>query len=212
MGIFRLMPFFRLVSVMCFVATMSAATETPQRFTVNQDELVFNGDVASADPTVFDEKALGAVLRDNPNIQVVVLTGDFPVFIDAFSAAKQIEEFDVATSVRGRCSRCCIYMFVAGRTRKVLEGGYFALQRTSIDAETVKKKFTELKDSYGWLDEYQESAWLYRRAEIHMQTALQYLIGKGIDPRFALQIFETKRDVYWQPTTEQLIAANVIER
>jgi len=209
---FRLKYFFWLIAVMCLVAKASAATETSQRFTVNQDELVFNGDIDSADPTAHDDRTIGETLRENPNIRVVVLTGDFPLFLDAFSAARQIEEFGVATAVRGRCSRNCIYMFVAAKTRKILEGGYFALQRTSVDAETVREKFTELKDSYGWTDEYQESAWLYRKAEIHMQTALQYLIGKGIAPKFALEIFETKRDVYWQPTREELIAANVIER
>ena len=209
---FRFKHFVWVVSFMGIAATMSVATELPQRFTVNQDELVFNGDVAKTDPTTSDEKALGAVLRDNPNVRVVVLTGDFPGFLDAYSAARQIEEFGVATAVRGRCSRNCIYMFVAAKTRSLLEGGYFALQRTSVDAETVRKKFTELKDSYGWSDEYQESAWLYRKAEIHMQTALQYLISKGIDPKFALRIFETERDAYWRPTNEQLIAANVIKR
>ena len=207
---FRLKYLCRLIAMMCLVAKTSAATEPPQRFTVNQDELVFNGDVASIDPTVRDGEALNIVLLKNPSIRVVVLTGDFPNFLDVFASARQIEEFGVATAVRGRCSRNCIYMFVAGRERRVLEGGYFALQRTSVDADTVQKKFAELKDSFGWSDEYGESAWLYREAEIHMQTALQYLIGKDIAPKFALQIFETKRDTYWQPTLEQLVAANVV--
>lgn len=168
--------------------------------------------VAAAEAkAVSDAVAIAELVRSNPAIKTLVLSGAFPLTNDAFDVARMVEDMGLATKVDGECSDACIYIFVAGAKRELPEGAKIGVHRRTISAEYLSESFEAGQAKYGWKDAHAQSAMMYDRGQSDMRWAIEWLMDHGVSLDFALRMFATTREDMWWPDRGELIAVGVID-
>lgn len=157
-----------------------------------------------------DADAIGTLLRDNPKVRRVVLSGNLSMTRDALDVARVVADFGLDTEVRGECSEGCLYVFVAGKTRTLAKGGFLHLRRIVMPVADLRVQFDREKEIYGWDDEFDQAAFMYDRAQNDMRDAMGFLLDHGVHVDFALKVFDTPRQDFWTPTREELVAGGVV--
>jgi hypothetical protein len=178
---------------------------------IDGDALIYNAptyDYALNRPS--DADGMGNLLRSNPNVRRLVLSGSFEITRDALDVARVVADFGLDTEAQGECSDGCLYILVAGKTRTLDKGALLHLRRIVIPTEVLRAQFEHQKASYGWADEFGQASYMYDRAQNDMRDALGFLLDHGVSVDFVLQVFDTPRQDFWTPTREELVAGGVI--
>ena len=157
-----------------------------------------------------DADHMGKLLRANPKVSHLVLSGSFRITRDALDVARVVADVGLDTEVQGECSEGCLYILVAGKTRTLAKGGLLHLRRIVIPTEVLRAQFDHQKASYGWADEFGQAAYMYDRAQNDMRDAMGFLMDHGVHLDFALQVFDTPRQDFWTPTRAELVAGGVV--
>ena len=200
---------------MKFLATLFAFVALPAMADIHieGDALIYDTVTSSyVLNRLSDADAIGTLLRDNPEVRRVVISGDFLMTRDALDVARVVADFGLNTEVRGTCSGGCLYILAAGKTRSLAKGGLLHLRRIVIPSEDLREQFDHQKAIYGWEDEFDQAAFMDDRAQNDMRDALGFLLDHGVSLTFALRVFDTPRQDFWTPTREELVAGGVIGR
>ena len=180
---------------------------------IEGDALIYDAPAYGYNPNrASDADAIGTLLRTHAEIKRIVLVGDFWITRAALDVARVVDDFGLATEVRGECSEACLYILVAGKTRTVAQGAQVHLKRIVMPADILKAQFAGQKASYGWADEFGQAAFMYDRAQNDMRDGLGFLLDHGVSLDFALRVFDTPRQDVWTPTREELVAGGVVEK
>lgn len=193
------------------LAFSGAVASAEERFVLQGDLIVLNGDIVAAEETQ-DADTLRAMVRSNPGVTKIVLSNAFLPTMAALEVAAVIHDMGLATEVTSQCTDACIYMFVAGAPRTLAEGARIGLRRRTVPVSFLQETFEEEKLRYGWADEYGQAAYMYDRGQSDMRRALIHLLEHGVTLDFALQIFAAPREDMWWPSRDRLIEGKVIDR
>jgi len=159
-----------------------------------------------------DADGLGNLLRANPNVRRLVLSGSFEITRDALDVARVVADFGLDTEAQGECSDGCLYILAAGKTRTLGKGALLHLRRIVIPTDVLRAQFEHQKGSYGWADEFGQASYMYDRAQNDLRDALGFLLDHGVSVDFALQVFDMPRQDFWTPRREELVAGGVVEK
>lgn len=159
---------------------------------------------------VSDAVAIAELVRANPAITTLVLSGPFPLAGDAFDVARMVEDMGLATKVDGECSDACVYIFVAGSKRELPAGAKIGVHRRTLSADHLAESFEAGQAKYGWKDAHAQAALMYDRGQSDMRWAVEWLMDHGVSLDFALKIFATPREDMWWPKRGELVEGGVI--
>ena len=186
-----------------------------ERISLDRNSILYDGSAPHADGDTGakrDTNVILEMLRANPSISNIVLSGDYHNTTNALHVAHVIEEFNLTTEIANECINACIYMFVAGKQRVLAEGAQLGLRRRIVDADFLREVYPEDKLEYGWEDEFGQAAMLYDLGQSDMRWAILHLMQHGVTLDFALRIFETPREDMWWPNSGELMSGGVIGR
>jgi hypothetical protein len=171
----------------------------------------YDGSVAGGDIEQ-DANVIRELVRANPEVTKVVLTGYFQMTGYALDVAHAIEELGLATEIVGECVDACIYVLVSGRERVLADGAKLGLRRRVVDVGYLRDVYPEQALQYGWADEFGQAAMMYDRGQSDMRWALLHLLERGVTLDFALRIFATPREDMWWPDRDALVEGGVVNR
>jgi hypothetical protein len=198
-----------------FLATVTMSWELRAQevdyLRVDGRTVIYNGDGQDA-PDRKDQYALLDVLHSHPEVDTLVLEGDFELSGTALGLGHIVEEFGLTTRIATRCSNACIYIFVSGRSRILDKNAEISVHRRSIPPSKFRELYADLKDQYAWRDVSAMSTYAFARGQADMVDSITHLMERGVTFDFAVKLFETPQDEPWTPTRSELMDGGVIPK
>ena len=197
--------------VILATVTMSGALNALQfdHLRVDGTSVIYDGDGQDA-PDRKDQYALLDVLQRHPEVDTLVLEGDFELSGTAINLGRIVEEYGLTTKIATRCANACIYIFVSGRSRILDQTAEISVHRRSIPPSSFRELYAELKDQYAWRDISAMSTYAFARGQADMVDSITHLMEHGVTFDFAVRLFETRQDEPWTPTRGELVDGGVL--
>lgn len=191
--------------------TMSGALKAQEMdyLRVDGTSIIYNGDGQDT-PDRKDQYALLDVLQRHPEVNTLVLEGDFELSGTAINLGRIVEEYGLTTKIATRCANACIYIFVSGRSRILDQNAEISVHRRSIPPSTFRELYAELKDQYAWRDVSAMSTYAFARGQADMVDSITHLMEHGVTFDFAVRLFGTRQDEPLIPTRSELITGGLI--
>ena len=122
----------------------------------------------------------------------------------------QVERSMVGTHVEHACESACVTIFLAGTRRSLALGGKIGFHKGYWEAESIKEYYESEKDYYEWSNPFDMASWLYEDTQAEVFSDFEYLLERGIEPKFAIQTLRAESDGMWYPRRKELKAAGVL--
>lgn len=189
------------------------ATLPPEKLWVEGDVLFYNTiDVPDRHMDILpdDAAAFRTMLARNPQVTAVHLHSHGGELAEARDMADMVTQRGLATRVTGTCDSACALIFLAGGDRSLASGATIGFHRFSWDADSVRDFFDANSTDFGWSDPFDLAEWLYEDTQAEIFDHLTYMLGRGVDPAFAIQSLRADTDGMWYPPRAVLIASGVV--
>lgn len=135
-------------------------------------------------------KEVRALLKKHPEIKGIVLDSNIGRYSEAFILSEIILHYQLNTTSSHGCQSVCVIPYIAGKNRTLEKGARLAF--TSYETVYEDNKIQ---------DEYDKIA----------QKVQSLFMQQNVDQNFISDMLEVPYQQFWQPSREQLIAANVIQ-
>lgn len=132
---------------------------------------------------------LKTVLRDNPDIEGIILESDGGRVFEARGVARLIDERELDTCVYSFCRSACTTAFIAGRHRYLGDDGRLGFHRYRLQAMTPGIDVA---------------------AEQEKDRA--FFRAQGVAPALLDELFQKPHDEMWHPSVEELLEGRVVHR
>ena len=152
-----------------------------------------------------DHKIITSITFANPDISLVVLTGQGGSYFDALIAARRFRTLGLATEARGDCLSSCALMFMGGRERKLYKDSTLGFHRISTHMLDMQSAYEEKRQQFGWADEFAFAEWNYRHGQIDAKDVLELAVNQGISPMAIVKLLSADAEDMWFPDRNQLI-------
>jgi hypothetical protein len=135
-------------------------------------------------------KEVSSLLKKNPKIKGIVLDSNIGRYSEAFILAEVIQHHQLNTTSSHGCQSVCVIPYIAGKNRTLEKG--------------ARLSFTSYETIYEDYKVQNEYARIAQRVE-------NLFMRQNVDQNFISDMLDVPYQQFWQPSREQLIAANVIQ-
>lgn len=135
------------------------------------------------------EELVRRALDHNPGIRTVVLAGPGGRLSVGFELYDMFHERRLATRVDDECASACTFAFLGGIERSISPGGRLGFHRGSFPGLSDNDLFETNRDLRRFL-----------------------LYTAKLAPQFVARVLATPADDIWEPTPEELLAGQVVNR
>jgi len=193
--------------------TTTQAAETADKFRLDGATLYYDSinlpDGESSEIADEDKDFLLKVLRENNGITTLHLNSDGGAVWAGEEMARIVIDFELDTVVEGECSSSCVSVFLAGQQRILGRGGKIGFHGRNWSSSSVERYYEGNKDRKGWSDPFDFGSWIYRDTQDEVFDELTYMVGRGVDPAFAIETIRIRNSM-WYPSRQDLQKANVL--
>ncbi len=156
-----------------------------------------------------DHRIITNITFANPEIVLVVLTGQGGSYFDALIAARRFRNLGLATEARGDCLSSCSLMFMGGRERKLYKDATLGFHRMSTDVAYMQAAYEEKRQQFGWADEFAFAEWNYKHGQIDAKDVLELAVNQGISPIAIVKLLSADAEDMWLPDRNELVEYNI---
>ncbi|MEO0390783.1 MAG: hypothetical protein AAF218_07560 [Pseudomonadota bacterium] len=179
-------------------------------FRLDGETLIYDTEVAGADGIDHDHRdTLLTLLRANPDVSTLQLNSGGGKVWAAREMADLIIDFELNTHVHGICESSCVRIFLAGAGRTMSRGSQIGFHQFYWDPEDVQDYYSRKKAQFDWDTPYDMGSWIYSDTQTEMHEHLTYMIGRGVDPGFAVRTIGDNGPM-WTPYRIELRAAGIL--
>ena len=203
------------VTIITIASINYAAAGQTERFEVVGSTLFIDLDIEyyeddwASDEARRDHKIITSITFANPDIALVVLTGQGGSYFDALIAARRFRNLGLATEARGDCLSSCALMFMSGRERKLYKDATLGFHRISTHMLDMQSAYEEKRQQFGWADEFAFAEWNYRHGQIDAKDVLELAVDQGISPMAVVQFLSADAEDMWLPDRNEIIEYNI---
>lgn len=205
----------RMLSVVFLLATAGAAAgedgaSSAAKFRVEGTALVYDTEAAEGgEITPEDIEALRAVLRSHQGLTKLRLNSAGGSIWAAEDMARIVTDFDLDTEMDDECSSSCVTVFLGGKARSMTRGSRIGLHSRWWAAADVQNYYERNKAEERWDTPFEFGAWIYEDTQAEVYEAISYVVSRGVDPAFAIEM-HAPRDAMWYPGRTELEKAGVL--
>lgn len=202
------------VLLLAQLAAGAAAAEdhatAASKFRVEGGVLVYDTEtVEGGEIAVEDIEALRGALRDHNGLTTLRLNSAGGSIWAAEDMARIVTDFDLDTEVDGECSSSCVTVFLGGKSRTMTRGSRIGLHSRWWAAADVQDYYERNKIEERWDTPFEFGAWIYEDTQAEVYQAISYVVSRGVDPAFAIEM-HAPRDAMWYPGRAELEKAGVL--
>ncbi|MEM1237532.1 MAG: hypothetical protein AAGI10_11215 [Pseudomonadota bacterium] len=204
----RLSPF----ALVALLAAPALAQQGSERWSVDGNVLSFNTEHKGSDAGIerSDVDRLLRLLRDNPAVEVLRLNSTGGGLYAALDMADIVIDFELDTAIDAVCESSCMYVFLGGESRTMARGGRVGFHRVSWSADSIESYYDNHSEEEGWATPFEFTSWIYEDTQVEVYNILSYMVGRGVDPSFAIETLKAGADEMWSPYRPVLMAAGVL--
>lgn len=197
-----------------FVEGVSADEPAPSpasKFRVDGAVLVYDTEHVGEGGEIAPEDiaALRATLRSHQGLATLRLNSAGGSIWAAEDMARIVTDFDLDTEVDGECSSSCVTIFLGGKARSMTRGSRIGLHSRWWAAADVQDYYEHNKGEEHWETPFDFGAWIYEDTQAEIYQAISFVISRGVDPAFAVEM-HAPRETMWYPARAELEAAGVL--
>lgn len=202
------------VLLLAQLAAGAAAAEdhapAASKFRVEGAVLVYDTEtVEGGEIAVEDIEALRGALRDHNGLTTLRLNSAGGSIWAAEDMARIVTDFDLDTEVDGECSSSCVTVFLGGKARSMSRGSRIGMHSRWWAAADVQDYYERNKIEERWDTPFEFGAWIYEDTQAEVYQAISYVVSRGVDPAFAIEM-HAPRDAMWYPGRAELEKAGVL--
>lgn len=149
------------------------------------------------------------LLRDNPAVTLLRLNSGGGSVYASEDMARVVMDFDLDTEVDGTCTSSCVVVFLGGKSRTLTRGSTIGLHSRWWSPEDIASYYEDNKAEEGWSTPFEMASWIYEDTQAEIHRSLAYVVSRGVDPRFAIEM-HAPREQMWYPARSELEAAGVL--
>jgi len=156
------------------------------------------------------EEELLKLLKKHPEIESIVLNSSGGMVSPAADMSALIIDANLDTHVEFECSSACMTMFLGGRNRTLALGGKLGFHKSYWEADSIKDYYESEKEDEEWGDPFEFASWLYEDTQAEMFIEFEYLLERGVSPRFAIETLKAGADGMWYPRRKELTEGGIL--
>jgi len=187
-----------------------------ERWQVIDAELVFNMNIPYPDEPGSDEliardaTEFALFVMENPQIEVIVVSGDGGYGPSSVKISETILEFGFDTRAFGECLSACTRIFLAGSSRTLSEGASLGFHRPYVIGEEERAFYIAHRQSQGWENEFDYVEFIYDVGLTDMLETIDFMTSRGVSFEFIREAYSVGSFQMWQPDLEVLMNSGVI--
>lgn len=207
----RLIPATLLLALLPGAAAAEMATPPAAKFRQEGAALFYDTENLGEEGEIAPEdiEGLRSELRAHPDVTVLRLNSAGGSIWAAEDMARIVTDFDLDTEVDGECSSSCVTIFLGGKARAMTRGSKIGLHSRWWAPEDVQNYYENNKADEHWSTPFDFGSWIYEDTQAEIYEALSYVVSRGVDPGFAIEMF-APRDTMWYPDRAELEKAGVL--
>ncbi|MCC1494362.1 ATP-dependent Clp protease proteolytic subunit [Cognatishimia sp. F0-27] len=199
-------------SALC-AAAQAAVADDSGKFDIQGSTLVYDTEAARLGPAREiqnrDVDVLRDLLRANPGIRTLKLNSTGGSVWAGIEMAHIVQDFELNTVTDGACSSACVTVFLAGARRTMTRGSKIGFHQRSWNADAMADYYESVREEEGWETPFDFGSWVYSDTQTETFEELRYMIGRGVDPVFAIETKRMRGDL-WFPSRAELEEAGVL--
>ena len=188
------------------------ATALADVFTVEDNVLYYdtvNSDITNEISERHEEKLL-RILKKHDEIDTVILYSGGGLVYVANEMADLVIDARLSTHVEFSCESSCATVFLAGKKRSLALGGRIGFHKSYWEANSIKEFYESEKETEGWSNIFDFASWMYEDTQSEIFTEFEYLIERGVTPKFAIETLRAGSDGMWYPRRSKLFEGGVL--
>ena len=204
------------LALVCALAAAPVAAESLSAskakgpFRVSGTVLLYDTTTDDGEIEAGDTDRLLTVLRANPGVTTIELHSTGGDYFEAFDLARAIADFGLSTHVAGSCESSCAIAFLGGTKRSLARGGRIGFHQTTWSAESAQSYYEDWAEDERWRTPFDMVSWTYEDTQTEIYDRLVFMIGRGVDPRFAIETLRQPAGGIWYPGRDELLAAGYL--
>lgn len=180
-------------------------------FRIDGDNLFYDTTITEDDSIAYGhEEELLELLKKNKGIKTINLTSGGGMVEPSQDMAEIIIDAELDTHVEFECSSACVTIFLAGLNRTLELGGKLGFHKSFWGADNIQQYYETQKEAKEWGSPFEFASWLYDDTQSELFAEFEYLLERGVSPRFAIETLKAEADGMWYPRRKQLIEAGVL--
>lgn len=194
-----------LVAAFQCVAPSQVFSDDLVRWQIDGAMLQFNSripypdDPTSTELIQRDVNEFKLYVMDNPQLEVVSLSGPGGYGPASVSIAETIIEFGLDTHAFGECLSACTRIFLAGDERTLAEGASLGFHRPYVIGEEEYTYFLAHRDERGWETEFDYVEFIYDVGLTDMLETVEFMLSRGVTFEFINQAHSVDGWGMWYP-------------
>lgn len=156
------------------------------------------------------EEELLRILKKHDEIDTLILNSGGGLVYVANEMADLVIDARLSTHVEFSCESSCATVFLAGKKRSLALGGKIGFHKSYWEADSIKEYYESEKETEGWSNFFDFASWMYEDTQSEIFTEFEYLIERGITPKFAIETLRAGSDGMWYPRRSKLLEGGVL--
>ena len=156
------------------------------------------------------EEELLNLLKENREIRTIHLNSSGGMIEPAQDMSAIIIDAGLDTHVEFKCASACVTMFLGGLNRTLDLGGKLGFHKSYWGSDSIKEYYDSQKETEEWESPFEFASWLYEDTQAELFVEFEYLLERGVSPRFAIDTLKAGADGMWYPRRRQLLEAGLL--
>ena len=156
------------------------------------------------------EEELLRILKKHDEIDTLILNRGGGLVYVANEMADLVIDARLSTHVEFSCESSCATVFLAGKKRSLALGGRIGFHKSYWEANSIKEFYESEKETEGWSNIFDFASWMYEDTQSEIFTEFEYLIERGVTPKFAIETLRAGSGGMWYPRRSKLFEGGVL--
>jgi hypothetical protein len=156
------------------------------------------------------EEELLTILKEHHEIDTLILNSGGGFVYVANEMADLVIDAKLNTHVEFSCESSCATIFLARTKRSLALGGKIGFHKSYWEADSIKEYYESKKETEGWSNIFDFASWMYEDTQSEIFTEFEYLIERGVTPKFAIETLRAGSDGMWYPRRSKLLEGGVL--
>ena len=150
------------------------------------------------------------LLKENRGIKTIHLKSSGGMIERSQDMSAIIIDAGLDTHVEFKCASACVTMFLGGLNRTLDLGGKLGFHKNYWGSDSIKEYYDSQKETEEWESPFEFASWLYEDTQAELFVEFEYLLERGVSPRFAIDTLKAGADGMWYPRGKQLLEAGLL--
>ena len=156
------------------------------------------------------EEELLTILKKHSEVDTLVLNSSGGVLWVASDMADVVIDAGLDTHVELSCASACVTVFLAGTKRSLALGGKIGFHKSYWEADSIEEYYESEKESEGWSSFFDFASWLYEDTQAEIFKRFEYLIERGVTPKFVVETLKAGSDGMMYPRRDKLLDGGIL--